>query len=127
MAPCKDATRPVGQWNRGRVVCKGTVIQHWLNDRKVLDFNYTDPKRTGMSKLLTIRGGDLTGRGGQLWLQDHGQPVWYRNLRWREIPTAEQLRPSPDFKPMSIPPRGAGKRTTTNTKNVRAGTQNNDP
>ena len=31
MQPSKDATKPVGQWNSGRVVCKGTVVQHWLN------------------------------------------------------------------------------------------------
>ena len=28
MAPSKDATRPHGQWNEGRIVAKGTVIQH---------------------------------------------------------------------------------------------------
>ncbi|WP_286766455.1 MULTISPECIES: 3-keto-disaccharide hydrolase [Rhodopirellula] len=109
MAPSKDATRPVGEWNSGRVVCKGTVIQHWLNGQKVLDFDYTDPKWAEMVKLLTIRGGDLTGRGGELWLQDHGQPVWYRNLRLREIPSDEPLNPSPDFEPMSIPPGALAK------------------
>ncbi|KLU01317.1 secreted glycosyl hydrolase [Rhodopirellula islandica] len=109
MAPSKDATRPVGEWNRGRVVCQGTVIQHWLNGQKVLDFDYTDPKWAEMVELLAIRGGDLTGRGGELWLQDHGQPVWYRNLRWREIPSGETLRPSPDFQPMPIPPAALAK------------------
>lgn len=103
MAPAKDATRPVGEWNGGRVACKGTVIQHWLNGEKVLDFDYTDPKWAEMVELLTIRGGDLTGRGGELWLQDHGQLVWYRNLRWREIPSEEPLTLSPDFEPMPIP------------------------
>ncbi|GAA5510299.1 family 16 glycoside hydrolase [Novipirellula caenicola] len=103
MAPSKDATRPVGQWNTARVVCKGSVIQHWLNGEKVLDFDYTDPKWADMVKLLTIRGGDLTGRGGELWLQDHGQPVWFRNLRWREIPPAEELKASAEFKPMPVP------------------------
>ncbi|GAA4455581.1 family 16 glycoside hydrolase [Novipirellula rosea] len=103
MAPSKDATRPVGQWNSGRVVCKGTVIQHWLNNEKVLDFDYTDPKWADMVELLTIRGGDLTGRGGELWLQDHGQPVWFRNLRWREIPPEEELKASAEFKPMPVP------------------------
>jgi len=104
MAPSQDATRPVGEWNSGRIVCKATVIQHWLNGQKVLDFDYTDPKWADMVQLLTIRGGDLTGRGGELWLQDHGQPVWYRNLRWRKIPTAEPVKPSPDFQPLPIPP-----------------------
>jgi len=109
MAPSQDATREVGEWNRGRVVCKASVIQHWLNGEKVLDFDYTDPKWAEMVELLTFRGGDLNGRGGELWLQDHGQPVWYRNLRMREIPSEERLEPSPDFKPMPVPPAALAK------------------
>ena len=31
MQPSEDATKPVGEWNEGRVVCKGSVIEHWLN------------------------------------------------------------------------------------------------
>ena len=34
-------------------------------------------------ELLKIRGADLNARGGRLWLQDHGQDVWFRNLRIR--------------------------------------------
>ncbi len=28
MAPSHDATAPVGEWNAGRIVCKGSIIQH---------------------------------------------------------------------------------------------------
>jgi hypothetical protein len=52
--------------------------------------------------LLGIRGGDLTGRGGHLWLQDHGQEVWFRRLRWREIPATEAIKPDPDFEPLTV-------------------------
>jgi hypothetical protein len=103
MAPSKDATRPLGEWNEGRVACKGSVIQHWLNGEKVIDFDYTDPKWAKEVELLRIRGGNLAGRGGQLWLQDHGQPVWFRGLRLRVIPPEEKLERS-DFTPMPIPP-----------------------
>ncbi|XZE51899.1 3-keto-disaccharide hydrolase [Planctomycetaceae bacterium SH139] len=104
MAPSRDATRPVGQWNTARIICQGTVIQHWLNGQRVLDFDYADAKWAEMVELLAIRGGDLTGRGGQLWLQDHGQPVWFRNLRWREISDNETLTAAADFMPLPIPP-----------------------
>ena len=62
-----------------------------------------------MVKLLRIRGGDLTARGGQLWLQDHGQDVWFRNLRWRVIPAEEKLTPDPKFQPLPIPPAALAK------------------
>lgn len=109
MAPSKDATRPFGEWNTGRVVCKGSVIQHWLNGQKVIDFDYTDPKWAEEVELLRIRGGNLAGRGGKLWLQDHGAPVWFRNLRWREIPAEEELIPDPEFQPLPIPPAALAK------------------
>ncbi len=103
MAPSKDATRPLGEWNEGRVMCKGTVIQHWLNGEKVIDFDYTDPKWAEEVELLRIRGADLKARGGKLWLQDHGEDVWFRNLQLRTIPADEQLTRS-EFTPMPIPP-----------------------
>ncbi|HYF35780.1 MAG TPA: DUF1080 domain-containing protein [Prosthecobacter sp.] len=102
MAPSRDASKPYGEWNEGRVVCKGTVIQHWLNGVKVVDFDYTDPKWSQEIELLRIRGADLSARGGQVWLQDHGAPVWFRNLRMRAIPADENLDRS-DFTPMPIP------------------------
>lgn len=102
MAPGKDATKPVGEWNTARVLCQGTVIEHWLNEERVLSFDYADPKWKWYVDLLGIRGGDLTGRGGHLWLQDHGQDVWFRRLRWREIPESEVITPDPGFEPLPV-------------------------
>ncbi|MDF1754906.1 MAG: exo-alpha-sialidase [Verrucomicrobiales bacterium] len=102
MAPKRDNTRPVGEWNTGRILCKGSVIEHWLNGEAVISFDYNDPKWAEYVELLDARGGDLTGRGGKIKLQDHGQDVWYRNLRWREIPADETVTPDPDFEPMPV-------------------------
>ncbi len=102
MAPSKDATKPYGQWNSGRVKCKGTVIEHWVNGERVLSFDYTDPKWAEMVRLLKIRGADLDARGGKLWLQDHGQDVWFRKLRWREIPDEEPVTADPEFVPLPV-------------------------
>ncbi|MBT5900959.1 MAG: DUF1080 domain-containing protein, partial [Opitutaceae bacterium] len=102
MAPSKDATKPFGQWNTGRVKCKGTVIEHWVNGERVLSFDYTNPKWSQQVALLELRGADLDARGGKLWLQDHGQPVWFRGLKWREIPENEALVADPAFTPLPV-------------------------
>ncbi|WP_390621412.1 family 16 glycoside hydrolase [Rubripirellula reticaptiva] len=102
MAPSKDATQPMGSWNTARIICQGSVIEHWLNGERVLSFDYADPKWQWYIQLLAARGGDLTGRKGQLWLQDHGQDVWFRNLRWREIPQDEVIVAEPYFEPMPV-------------------------
>lgn len=102
MAPTKDVVRLFEQWNEARVICKGSVIQHWLNGEKVVDFDYADPRWKDAVKLVSYRGTDLAKRGGHLWLQDHGAPVWFKNLRWRAIP-ADELLVSENLTPMPVP------------------------
>jgi len=102
MAPAQDLTKPVGEWNSGRILCKGSVIEHWLNGEPVISFDYDDPRWEPFVDLLAFRGGDLTGRGGRLWFQDHGHEVWYRRLRWRTIPAAEPLAPNRFFQPEPV-------------------------
>lgn len=103
MQPSEDATKPVGEWNQGRIVCKGSVVQHWLNGKKVIDFDYADPKWEFNVSLLKKRGGNLAARGAHLSLQDHGDPVSYRNIRMRSIPDSEDIGHS-DVQPASISP-----------------------
>jgi len=97
VGPSRDVTRPHGQWNEGRIVCQGTVIQHWLNGEKVIEFDYEDPRWAHNVALLRARGwappysGNLGARGGFLRLQYHGGHVWFRSLRLREIPKDEKL------------------------------------
>lgn len=102
MPPAKDATRAVGEWNEGRIVCKGSVIQHWLNGEKVVDFDYTNPKWAAEVELLRLRGGNLPARGAFLSLQDHGDLVWYRSIRLRTIPESEKLQ-SENITPGQVP------------------------
>jgi hypothetical protein len=109
MAPSKQVTRPVGEWNTARIRCQGTVIEHWLNEQNVLSFDYTDSKWAAEIRLLTIRGGDLKSRGGKLLLQDHGQDVAFRNLRLRTIPSGEIIKADPTFVPIPIPPAALAK------------------
>jgi hypothetical protein len=95
MAPSKDVTKPVGEWNAGRIVCQGSVVQHWLNGVKVIDFDYTDSQWEFNVKLLKQRGADLKARSGSLYLQDHGDPVWYRAVKLRKVSKQEKLDRKP--------------------------------
>lgn len=101
-APSKDNTRPVGEWNEARIVCKGTIIQHWLNGEKVIDFDYSDPKNAEHVQRLKARGANLAARGANLSFQDHGDPVWYRSIKLRTIPADEKVAHT-DVTPAKIP------------------------
>ena len=41
--------------------------------------------------LLKQRGGNLGARGANLSLQDHGDPVWYRNIRLRTLSESDPI------------------------------------
>lgn len=108
MAPSKNNTRPVGEWNEARIVCKGTIIQHWLNGEKVIDFDYSDPNNAEHVQRLKARGGNLPARGANLSFQDHGDPVWYRSIKLRSIPADEKIDHS-EVTPAEIPVEGLKK------------------
>ena len=88
IAPAADkALRPVGEFNETRIIVRGNLIEHWLNGRRVVSFDRASEDYRGKlatSKFKTTKGfGEATR--GHLLLQDHGDEVWYRNIRLREL------------------------------------------
>jgi hypothetical protein len=84
-APARDVTRPIGQWNEVRLIVKGPHVEHWMSGVKLLQYEMWSPdweKRVNASKFgkIPIYGRAKTGHIG---LQDHGDPVWYRNIKIR--------------------------------------------
>jgi hypothetical protein len=90
IAPHEKSLRPVGEWNVGRIVFDGRHGEHWLNGRKVLEYELGTTRMDSLlalSKYAPIPGfGDK--RQGHLVLQDHNDDVWYRNLKLRVLPAS---------------------------------------
>ena len=86
-APVRDVTRPPGEWNQGRIVASGSRVEHWMNGVRLLAYElWTDEWREEVAR---TKFADWPGygmaRSGHIGLQDHGDPVWYRNLKVRRI------------------------------------------
>ena len=79
--------QPVGEFNQARVVFQGSHGEHWLNGEKVIEYdlettNFKD--RLAASKYQPIVG-FAERRKGHIVLQDHGDDVWFRNIKIREL------------------------------------------
>ena len=79
--------KPVGEWNSSTIVLKGNHVEHWLNGRKVVE---TDIGTDGWNSMIAdSKFKDWKQFGGSkkglICLQDHGDKVWFRDLKIREL------------------------------------------
>jgi len=78
---------PVGSFNEARIVFRDGHGEHWLNGVKVVEFDLGtaafDSAFT-VSKYQPIEG-FAEQRRGHVVLQDHGDDVWFRSIKIREI------------------------------------------
>lgn len=96
--PSEFNAEPYGQWNHTRIVCDGGHVEHWQNGVKVLEYRLWTHKwdkmidRSKFSKsnwplanvLMKKIGHD--DHRGYIGLQDHGDMVFFRNIRVKILP-----------------------------------------
>ena len=78
-----------GRWNETRIVVQGTHVEHWLNGRKVVDYELNSPE--WRSKVASSKFSAYPKYGasaaGMIGLQgDHAGALAIRRLRIRELP-----------------------------------------
>ena len=85
--PPEGAVKPVGEWNHAVVRYTGSEIEHWLNDVLVSETSYGDDAWKAKVAATKFKQWPLFGTfaSGHIALQDHGDKVWYRNIKIRPI------------------------------------------
>lgn len=85
--PPDGAVKPVGEWNEAVVRFTGTEIEHWLNGKLVAESSYGDEAWKAKVAGSKFKQWPLFGTfaSGHIALQDHGDRVWYRNIRIRAL------------------------------------------
>ncbi len=75
--------KKVGEWNTTKIVHVGNKVEHWLNGKKVVSAEIDSDdwkKRVNGSKFKNWKKfGTL--KKGHIALQDHGDQVWFRNIK----------------------------------------------
>ena len=89
LEPARNAINKPGQWNRCVLTCKGSSVRVVLNDEQVVDMDLdkwtTARKNPDNTDNKFGRALKDFARIGYIGLQDHGRPVWYRNVRVKRL------------------------------------------
>jgi 3-keto-disaccharide hydrolase len=79
--------KPAGEWNTTRIVVRGQTVEHWLNGKKVLQYELNSPALNAAIEKSKFKGIERFGKrqNGYILLQDHGDQVWFRNIKIRRL------------------------------------------
>lgn len=81
------AVNPANTWNRVRIVSNNGKMQHWLNGHLVVAFDMNTEEWKEL--VAGSKFGEMpefgTFTSGHIAIQDHGDRVWYRNIKIRPI------------------------------------------
>ena len=79
--------KAMGEWNQSRILVKGNHVEHWLNGKKVLEYECGSPEI--MERVPKTKFKKYPGFGkkvtAHILLTDHKDPCWYRNVKIREL------------------------------------------
>ena len=89
LAPEKNTVKKAGEWNHLTVMAFGPRITVTLNDERIINMNldeWTEAGKNpdGSNNKFRTAYKDMA-RTGAIGFQDHGNSVWYRNIKIRKV------------------------------------------
>lgn len=89
VAPSKNASQGAGEWDHVEVRCEGPHIAVKVNGEQVAEINVEDFDKPGLrpdgTKHKFRKAIKDMPREGYLGFQDHGQPVWFKNVKLLDL------------------------------------------
>jgi hypothetical protein len=87
IATTEKVLKPVGEWNKVRIVVNAKHVEHWLNGKRVVSYDLGSEslgQLIAASKFATMPA-FAKAPEGHIGLQNHGDDVWFRNIRVRRL------------------------------------------
>ncbi|AKD53884.1 3-keto-disaccharide hydrolase [Spirosoma radiotolerans] len=87
IVPVNKHLKPVGEYNESRLIVNNKHVEHWLNGRKVVEYEIGSPDLTERINKSKFRNNPKFAKStdGLLMLQHHGQKVWLKNIKVRRL------------------------------------------
>lgn len=87
ISPTEKFLNPVGEFNEARIKVKNNQVEHWLNGKKILIYEYGSDTINELIAKSKFKSMPLFAKAnaGHIGLQHHGEEVWYRNIRLRKL------------------------------------------
>jgi cytochrome c len=86
---CKyETVKPAGEWNKVLIRIENGHLEQWLNGYKVVETQLWTKEWDALvakSKFPGISKDFGTARRGHISLQDHGDKVWFKNIKIRAL------------------------------------------
>lgn len=84
--PNGTKVKNIGEWNHTRILVNNGHVEHWLNGKKILSYELGSTalkEQIANSKFAKLPYAQATE--GRIGLQDHGGPVFYKNIKIRTL------------------------------------------
>lgn len=78
---------PPGEWNHARIVKNGNHVEHWLNGKKVVEYElHSDAwnKNKMVEKWKDVASYGASDKG-YITFQNHGSEAWFKNIKIKEL------------------------------------------
>lgn len=86
-APDDAPVKPAGEWNTTQIIVDNGIVEHWLNGKKVVEYELWSDEWKELVE--SGKWSDFPDYGkyseGHIALQDHGDEVWFRNMKIKEL------------------------------------------
>ena len=83
--------KPAGEWNQSKIIVLNGRIEHWLNGHKIVEVDTKTPEWDALvaGSKFSSKEDFAKAAEGHIILQDHTDPVWFRNIKIRSLSTQE--------------------------------------
>lgn len=84
-APSGNVVAPPEQWHSLRIVARGSLVEHWMNGQKVVEFDVGSEEFRRRAEAAGKSAEFGKSPKGKIVLQDHGGLAAFKNIRIRRL------------------------------------------